>query len=271
MLDPQVELILDQIEAALDDGAPDNAIALAQAALGRASTVPDLYYLLGEAHRELGELEIAEESFRRAAQLDAHYTEAWSALALILFDLLQVDEALTTAHRAIRESIDNAEGYYARALIRERRGDYASAERDFRRAWRIDPDRFPLPVVLDDATVEAVVADAIRSLHPTLQAYLAQVPILLEEVPDDETCLQFDPPALPGELLGYFSGSSLAERSMSDAWSSVPATIVIFRRNIARIAQHREQVIEELKITLFHEVGHYLGLDEDDLEARGLD
>ena len=42
-------------------------------------------------------------------------------------------------------------------------------------------------------------------------------------------------------------------------------------RNLARRSADREELIEQLRITLFHEVGHFLGLDEDDLEARGLE
>ena len=155
--------------------------------------------------------------------------------------------------------------------LRERRGDSSGAIRDYHRATRLDPLHYPLPIPLDDATIEAVVEETLRSLHPSIRAYLAQVAILLEEVPEASLCLDYDPPAPPGMLLGYFTGVSLRERSVEDPWSNLPSAIVLFRRNLERIAWDRERLVEELRVTVFHEVGHFLGLDEDELEARGLD
>jgi predicted Zn-dependent protease with MMP-like domain len=58
---------------------------------------------------------------------------------------------------------------------------------------------------------------------------------------------------------------------MDNPWSNLPPTITLFRNNLERMAADREQIIEELRITLFHEIGHFLGLDEEDLAERGLD
>jgi predicted Zn-dependent protease with MMP-like domain len=63
----------------------------------------------------------------------------------------------------------------------------------------------------------------------------------------------------------------LTERTTDNAWSNLPSAIVLYRRNLERIAWDRQRLVEELRITVFHEIGHFLGLDEDDLEARGLD
>jgi predicted Zn-dependent protease with MMP-like domain len=59
--------------------------------------------------------------------------------------------------------------------------------------------------------------------------------------------------------------------AVSGSWGALPATIQLFRCNLARVASDREELLEEVRVTLLHEIGHYLGLDEDDLEARGLD
>jgi predicted Zn-dependent protease with MMP-like domain len=155
-------------------------------------------------------------------------------------------------------------------MLRERRADYGGATRDYLRAHRNDPS-YPVPPELTDAMVEASVLEAVRSLHPSIQAFLGQVPLVLEEVPEQELLASFDPPASPSDLLGYFSGPVLSERSMGDPWSAMPGSIVLYRRNIARIAVDRPQMLEELRITIFHEVGHALGLSEEDLEQRGLD
>ena len=120
-------------------------------------------------------------------------------------------------------------------------------------------------------TSKATVQQALMSVHPSIRAYLENVAFILEEVPDDETCLSFFPPVSPAELLGYFSGSSLLERTTDLPFNNLPATVVLFRKNLERLASDRDRLIEELQITVLHEVGHFLGLDEEDLEQRGLD
>jgi predicted Zn-dependent protease with MMP-like domain len=268
---PTVDDLLDDAESALEMGDADRALALCRAALARDPDHAGARFLGAESYRQLRDLDTAEQWYRAVVHRDPEHGPSWSGLAAVLFDLLRFDDARTTCLRAIRADEGNAEAYYLRAMLRERRHDIAGARRDFRRAQAFDPGRFPMPVPLDDATVEAVVTEALLALHPTIRAYLNQVAILLEEVPDEELCQSYDPPAPPGEILGYFSGVSLADRSMDNPWSNLPSAIVLFRRNLERIAWDRQALVEELRITVFHEVGHFLGLDEDDLEARGLD
>jgi predicted Zn-dependent protease with MMP-like domain len=273
MDDPGTDLerTLDLAEEALDRGDPDTARELCQHILETEPEHPGALFLLGEAHRDLRELNESEELYRLVLRATPTHSPTWSALGAVLFDQLRFEEARNAVLRAIRLDPSNPEAYMWRGMLRERRGDLRGADRDFRRACRLDPERFPRPVILDDATVETIVEESVRAMHPSIQEYLQQVAILLEEVPDEETLLQWDPPAPPGEILGYFSGYSLVERSVADPWSTLPASIVLFRRNLERIAWDRERMIEELRITVLHEVGHFLGLDEDDLVQRGLD
>jgi predicted Zn-dependent protease with MMP-like domain len=268
---PELNEYLDLAEDALDRGDPGAALSLCDQVLAHVPDHPGAMFLTAEAYRDLRDLEESEARYRRVLQTTPDHAASWSGLGTVLFDLLDFEPARNCVLRAIRLDPACAEAYYWRAMLRERRGDYRGADRDYRRACRLDPELFPMPVELADATLEAVVEDAIRELHPSIRVYLSQVPILLDEVPDLETCLDFDPPAPPGEILGYFSGYSLQERTLENPWSNLPSAIVLFRRNLQRIANDREHLLRELRITVFHEVGHYLGLDEEDLEVRGLD
>ena len=56
-----------------------------------------------------------------------------------------------------------------------------------------------------------------------------------------------------------------------DPWSHFPSSIVLYQDNLQRFARTREELVEEIAITLQHEVGHFLGLDEEELERLGLD
>lgn len=266
-----VESLLGEAEGALHEGRPADAEALCREALVASPRSVEAHFLLGEALRDQGRLEEAEGLYRFAVLNAPDHANAWAALASVLLDLLRWEEARRAANRCLREDPTHPEAAFVRGLLRERREDYAGAQRDYLRAWRSDPEGYPLPLPLSDETVEQIVSECLELLHPALREYLANVPVILEEVPSEELLEQYDPPASPSGLLGYFSGHSLMERSLHDPWSILPGAIVLFRRNLERFANNREQLLEELRVTLFHEVGHFLGLDESDLEERGLD
>ena len=271
--DPEdaTEHLLDLAEHALEEGDADRALALCREVLDEDPRHAGALFVSADAERSLGDLERAEVAYRSVTQVASDHSPAWSGLALVLFDQLRFDESRAAMLRAIRCDSENAEAYFIRAMLRERRGDGFGTERDYVRAARLDPDGFPRPERLTEGMNTAVIEEAKLELHPSVRTYLEQVAFLVEDVPSEALCREFEPPALPGELLGFFSGSALSDRATDDPWSQLPSTIVLFRRNLERIAWDREQLVDELRITVLHEVGHFLGLDEDDLEARGLD
>jgi predicted Zn-dependent protease with MMP-like domain/Tfp pilus assembly protein PilF len=265
------ERLLDEAEDALDDGNAERALQLCHEVLLAHPRHAGALFVAADAERQLGDVARAEQNYRSVTQIDPEYSPAWSGLAGALFDQLRFDDARVAALRAIRSDPHNPEAAAVRGMLRERRGDHRGAARDFLRAARLDPDGFPPPEPLSDAMITAVVEEAKRDLHPSVRNYLDQVAFVVEEVPSEALCREFDPPALPGELLGVFSGAALSDRAADDPWTQLPSTIVLFRRNLERLAHDREHLIDELRVTVLHEVGHFLGLDEDDLEARGLD
>jgi predicted Zn-dependent protease with MMP-like domain len=269
--DARLDAALDEAEDALDRGDPSEALSACERVLASHADHPGALYLAGEALHELGDLEAAEDHYRRCTQIVPDHALSWSGLSACLFDQLRFDDCARAVERAIRVDDANPEAYYLRALLRERRGDATGAARDYRRAHRFDPERYAAPTPLDDATIEAVVVDALRDCPDEVREAIRNVPILLEELPSDEVCLSFDPPRSPIDIVGLFTGPNLLERSFTDPWSSVPATITLYRKNLERLGPDRERLLEEIRVTLLHEIGHYLGLSEEDLEARGLD
>ena len=269
--DPETERILDLAEAALDRGEPDAALAYCAQVLAKQTDHAGALYLCAEAHHELGDYPRAEELYRRCTFLVPEHALSWSGLALVLFDQLQTEPARAMAHRALRQDDANAEAYYTRALLRERRGDSTGAARDYRRAWRLEPERYPPPIRLDDATVEAIVTEALTDCPQVLRDALQNVAIVLDELPSDEVCRDTDPPTSPTDILGVFSGPTLMDRNSEDPMSEFPATITLYRKNLERIAWDRQTMLQEVRITLLHEIGHRIGLSEQDLDDRGLD
>lgn len=74
------------------------------------------------------------------------------------------------------------------------------------------------------------------------------------------------PPGQPG-LLGLYHGVPATERR--DYAGAMPDTITIYQSSIVRIYKTRERVEEQVHRTLVHEIGHYFGLEEDELHALG--
>jgi predicted Zn-dependent protease with MMP-like domain len=267
----EVSRLLDLAWDALEAEDPDAAVQFCEQALALSPRDAEAWFCMGECRMESRDAVRALEAFRRAVLADPGHADAWVSLGNLQLMLLQLEEARRAFNRALREDPDNAEAWYGRALLRERRQDWDGADRDLARAARLDPHTWPFPQTLTDDDLEKAVEEAVRTLHPTLREYITNVAILVDEVPSDEVLGQYDPPIWPGELLGYFTGYSLMERSTEDPWSQLPSSIVLFRRNLQRFAQDREELVEELRITIYHEVGHFLGLDEDDLKDRGLE
>jgi predicted Zn-dependent protease with MMP-like domain len=68
-----------------------------------------------------------------------------------------------------------------------------------------------------------------------------------------------------------FRGSGFGRGGALEAGTQLPPSIVLFQTNLERFARSRAELEEEIRVTLVHEVGHFLGLDEDELYERGLD
>jgi predicted Zn-dependent protease with MMP-like domain len=259
----------DGVEDALDRGEVDQAVRWARESLKRQ---PDAegWYLLGVSLLAAGEGEEGTEALNRAVEEDAEHVDAWVALADDSAANLDFASAQEQVGHALRVDPVHPAARRLRAALRERGGDTDGAARDYLTAALADPDGYPLPTPLDDDTIAALTESVLDTLHPSLRAYLTNVPILVEEVPS-EALLEELPDAHPFELLGCFSGRPLTERGGHDTWSAIPPTITLFRLNLSRLALDREELERELRITLLHEIGHFLGLDEEDLAERGLD
>jgi len=105
---------------------------------------------------------------------------------------------------------------------------------------------------------EAAVADALDEIQPELTALMNNVVILVED----------DAPPDDPDLLGLYEGTPLTERG--DWWAgSLPDRITIFRRPTLAICETREDVVEEVAVTVVHEIAHHFGIAEDRLHQLG--
>ncbi|MGK5553928.1 metallopeptidase family protein [Actinomadura kijaniata] len=103
---------------------------------------------------------------------------------------------------------------------------------------------------------ENLVAEALDTIPPELTALMRNVVIVVED----------DAPE-PG-LLGLYQGVPLTERG--DWYAGVlPDHISIYRNETLQICDSPEDVVEEVRITVVHEIAHHFGIDDDRLHQLG--
>jgi len=122
---------------------------------------------------------------------------------------------------------------------------------------------------LPSAEFERCVREAIAEIPESLRSYLDNVVVDIEAVPraEDLAGLEIDDPA---ELLGLYHGTPLTERSV-EAGFALPDRISIYQRNIEAACESRQEIVEQIRTTVLHEIGHHFGMDEDDLFEVGYD
>jgi len=113
---------------------------------------------------------------------------------------------------------------------------------------------------------EQAVSDALDSLPERFSRLVKNVAIAVEEEPTDEDLQSFDDDDDDdddSELLGIYRGVALTERSHD--MPILPDEIAVFRGPINRVARSRQEAVDEIRETIVHELGHYFGVDEEEL------
>ena len=92
---------------------------------------------------------------------------------------------------------------------------------------------------------------------------------VLKEVDNLIVVVEDEPGEEEGDLLGIYEGVSLAERE--DYWGALPDRIVIFYRPHLELGLSGDELREEIRKTVLHELAHHLGIDDERLTELGWD
>ncbi len=274
LLHGAAELLI--FEFADDHDALDDALELVERALKRArklgedERVPDLLLLAAMALNKAGAPDRALKTVEEALTLDPESLDALLERGIALFELCRFEEARKQFLDIL--AVDDQSGWphHYLGLIAERLGDHDEAVRRFSQACALSPHDLAPAVELSAEAFDKAVEDALERMPEKVRKYLSNVSIAVEELPSDDDLRASDPPLSPC-ILGLFRGTPITEASHSDPWSHFPSAILLYQRNLQRFARTREELIEQIGITLIHEAGHFLGLSEEDLYERGLD
>jgi predicted Zn-dependent protease with MMP-like domain len=110
-------------------------------------------------------------------------------------------------------------------------------------------------IEVSEARFEEMVADALDTLPPALTRVMRNVVVVVEDGTDPH-------------LLGLYEGIPLTER-MSDYSAVLPDKITIFRNAICAVCDTERDVVDEVRTTVVHEVGHHFGIDDHRLHELG--
>jgi len=115
-----------------------------------------------------------------------------------------------------------------------------------------------MAVDITDEEFDALVEEALDTIPQELWDRVDNVVVLVEdEPPEDEP-----------DLLGVYDGISLSERD-SMYGAVLPDRVTLFRRPLKEMCDDRDDLAEEIAITVVHEIGHFFGLEEDELHELG--
>lgn len=184
--------------------------------------------------------------------------------ALIAWEVGELEPAVSELKRVLELDPEFADAHHTLGLLLEELGDEQGMIHHFLRTRALDAkadrDR-TLGTQEDVDRIERVARQTLEELPAEFASRLTSVPVLLESRPSRNLVESgFDPRAY-----GLFEGP---EHGQDDI--PAPTRVVLFTSNLLA-SFSGEELDEQVELTVLHELGHYFGLDEDDMERLGLD
>jgi predicted Zn-dependent protease with MMP-like domain len=107
---------------------------------------------------------------------------------------------------------------------------------------------------------ERLVARALDDLPPQFAERLKNIAVMVEARPSREVARE-----LGGDILGLYQGASELEQSPMAPFE-LPEVVVIYQENIEAVCGTDSEIVEEVRRTVIHEIGHHFGLTDDQMD-----
>lgn len=133
--------------------------------------------------------------------------------------------------------------------------------------WAVGTDQprdSPQSSWLSRSEFDALVGQALDTLPGKYRRLLKNIAVVVEEEPSDEVLEELELDG-PDDLLGLYTGTAIGKESFFDAGMELPARVVIYRGPILRLCETREDVVDEVRDTVVHEIGHHFGLEDGEM------
>lgn len=189
--------------------------------------------------------------------------------AVLLWERDGPQAATTTLDELLRRDPDHGDAHYLRGLAYAEANDHAGMVEHFLATLRIDAlesDDLGEDGEEDLDFIEATAEQVLAHVPAEFAELLHGAPIVLEPRPHpDLVRTGFDP-----RSLGLFEGLEHGRLEAGEA-AVAPTRIVLYYANLLADFPERDELADEVEITILHELGHFFGLGEDDLERLGLE
>lgn len=215
-------------------------------------------WLLAEAAMELRDFPVAAEAWAGLTERVPERAPVWTQLALCAFEVGDVETAKTAARHAIQRYDDLGEAWYVLGLCLERTEGAAVAAEAFRKAHRISPLGFPLPLDLDARDTRALLDEARTHLSAEAAALWAQVPVSIVPFPNHEDLATTGAPLSP-RAVALYEGSPPGP----DTPEARPPGLKVFSGNLAH-HEGAEAAVDALVDALEAEADDWLPPSDDD-------
>ena len=230
------------------------------------ATEAEVHYLKAKAVFYLDDLEGALFLVRRALKTAGEVAIYRAFEGQILFELSRFPEAKRVLDSAVAMDPEAAHAVYHLGLVLERIGPVDESARAFAKANALDPERYPLPVEIDETGFRKAAADAFDNLPRSIREYVENVPLLVEDYPSPELLAEED---LSPQILGIYIGVPRTEAGANDQPQDL-TRVILYKKNLEKVCRDEDELVEQIQVTVRHEIGHHLGLSEEDLEGVGL-
>jgi len=250
-------------------GDPQQALEAADRAIERVEEDDELAEAIQLKVRALAALERGDEAAAVLRELDTSIIDDPQTIDAIADAALEAglaSAAITWWQRLANDDEWGADAWHGIGYAREAQGDGSAQAKAWLETRRRDAQE-PAPtwhLAHDD--FERIAAAALGELPDAARERLANVPVLVDDLPSEEQVKDGVDP----RVLGLFDGTPMPAESAVGGAPSV-TTIHLFQKNLEAAAADADDLREQIRVTVLHETAHFFGLDEDDLEAIGLD
>jgi predicted Zn-dependent protease with MMP-like domain/thioredoxin-like negative regulator of GroEL len=254
-----------------DLGRPADALKFAALALDRAeeeNEFLDAIVLKAGLEIQLGKVKAAQATLGELPP--AGEVQLPPDLSLDLAYLFLEADLTLEAERRFQAQADadpsDAEAWYGLGLCAEAKNDEAAKHVAWLRVLAIDGESPLQDPHMSESDMAEVAEQALRELPAAAHKLIANVPILVVDLPARAEIEQ----GLDPRILGMFEGTAYSDGGALGGAPQV-TQILLFRKNLERMAIDPDDLREQIRITLLHETGHFFGMSEDDLADVGLD
>lgn len=221
-----------------------------------------------EADLDAQDLPAARAQLKEAEQLaGADYPDVLHAAAMIAWEDAGPEAARPLLEQVVAANPDHADARHALGIVCEAVDDFAGMVEQFQAVRELDARadrRAGVGSKADLDFIERVAEQVLEGVPEEFAERLRGVPVVLEPRPSEGIVAEgFDPRAF-----GLFEG---LESGQEDRIVLAPTRIVLFCSNLLTAYPEDDDLAEQIEITILHEVGHFFGLDEDDVARLGLE